>query len=208
MNPVTFRLLCVTDRSLLAEGSLDDWLAILCWNGLRGVSLREKDLDPEALARLATACRPIFDRHHIQWTVNGSPAAARRAESTGVHLTAAQDVAAVRTELGPAALIGQSVHSLAEGLAAAAAGADYLVFGPVFATPSKAAFGPPAGVDRLRELASAVPLPVYAIGGMTPDRAEACRAAGAHGVAAVSSLMRSEAPDETLARYEYALGRL
>lgn len=208
MNPVTFRLLCVTDRTQLAEGTLDDWLAILCWNGLRGVSLREKDLDGEELLRLATTCRPVFDRHHIQWTVNGSLDVARRAESTGVHLTSAQDVAATRAALGAGALIGRSVHSAAEGVGAATAGADYLVFGPVYATPSKAAFGPPAGLDGLREVIAAVPVPVFAIGGVTPDRAEECRAAGAFGVAAVSTLMRSEAPDETLARYEYALGRL
>ena len=208
MNPVNFHLLCVTDRTQLAEGLLDDWLAILCWNGLRGVSLREKDLDPEALLKLAVICRPIFNRHHIQWTVNGSVDVAHRAESTGVHLTSTQDVAAARAVLGASALIGRSVHSTDEGIAAVRAGADYLVFGPVYVTPSKVAFGPPAGVLRLRELADAVSAPVFAIGGMTPERAEECRTAGAHGVAVVSTLMQSEAPDETLARYEHALGKL
>lgn len=208
MNQVNFRLLCVTDRTQLAAGTLDDWLAVLCWNGLRGVSLREKDLDPEALYRLAVTCRPIFDRHHIQWTVNGAVDVARRAESTGIHLTSAQDVAATRNAVGAGALLGRSVHSVAEGLAAAAAGADYLVLGPVYPTPSKAAFGPPVGLAALRELASTTPVPVFAVGGITPDRAEACRQEGAWGVAVVSTLMRTEVPDETLARYEHALGKL
>jgi thiamine-phosphate pyrophosphorylase len=208
MNHVNFRLLCVTDRTQVAEGPLDDWLAILCWNGLRGVSLREKDLDPGALLQLATTCRPIFDRHHIQWTINGSLDIARRAESTGVHLTSTQDVAAVRHDAGPAVLVGRSVHAVAEGLAAAAAGADYLVFGPVYATPAKAGYGNPSGLDPLRALAAASPVPVFAIGGITPDRAEECRKAGAHGVAVMSGLMRTEVPDETLARYEHALGSL
>src|SRR5258706_14832744 len=134
MNHVTFRLLCVTDRTQIAEVSLDDWLAILCWNGLRGVSFREKDLDPEALYRLAVTCRPIFDRHHIQWTINGSLDLARRAESTGVHLTAAQDVAAVRRDAGSAILIGRSVHDVAGRVAAATARGGYLGFGPGCAT--------------------------------------------------------------------------
>jgi len=208
MNPVNFRLLCVTDRAQLAAGTLDDWLAVLCWNGLRGVSIREKDLAPDDLYRLAVTCRPIFDRHHIQWTVNGDVDVARRADSTGIHLTSTQDVAATRNTLGPGVLLGRSVHTVPEGLAAAAAGADYLVFGPVFPTPSKAAFGAPAGLGPLRDLAAAVTVPVFAVGGITPDRAEACRTAGAWGVAVVSALMRTEVPDETLARFEHALGKL
>src|SRR5258708_2341572 len=135
--PVKFRLYGVTDRSLVATGGLDDWLAILCWHGLRGVQLREKDLDEETLYKLAMTCRPLFDRHHIQWFVNGSLAVAKRAESTGVHLTAAQDPAEARAVLGPHAVIGKSVHGLEDAVAAAKAGADFLVFGPIADTPSK-----------------------------------------------------------------------
>ena len=208
MREVKFRLYGVTDRKLLADAELDDWLAILCWHGLRGVMIREKDLDEEALYHLAVKCRPVFDRHHIPWFVNGSSAVARRAESTGVHLTATQDVAQARAVLGEDALIGKSVHSLNEAVEAERLGVDLLVFGPVYETPAKAAYGSPLGLSQLRSVCQAVRIPVFAIGGISPERALECRQAGAHGVAAVSSLMQAGEPEEVLAKYEHALEHL
>ena len=206
---VAFRLLGITDRRLVAPGhGLDDWLAILCWHGLRGVQLREKDLDDEALTRLAMQCRPIFERHHLQWFVNGSAAVAARVEATGVHLPASGDPAAARAQLRAGALVGQSVHSLDAARAAAAAGADFLVLGPIFTPGSKPAVGPPLGLEGVRMVCRAVAVPVFTVGGMTPERAEACRAAGACGAAAVSALMATDEPEETLAKFEHALEHL
>jgi len=82
-------------------------------------------------------------------------------------------------------LIGVSCHSLEAVRAAASGGADYLFFGPVFATPSKAAFGAPQGLARLAEVCRAVSIPVLAIGGITLENAADCVAAGASGIAAV-----------------------
>jgi thiamine-phosphate pyrophosphorylase len=81
--------------------------------------------------------------------------------------------------------IGVSYHSLDSAHAAERGGADYIFFGPVFATPSKAAFGPPQGIDRLREVCAAVEIPVLAIGGITAENARACISAGAAGIAAI-----------------------
>ena len=82
-------------------------------------------------------------------------------------------------------LIGVSCHSLESARAAGRGGADYIFFGPVFATPSKAAFGAPQGIERLREICAAVEIPVLAIGGVNLENARACLAAGAAGVAAI-----------------------
>jgi thiamine-phosphate pyrophosphorylase len=82
-------------------------------------------------------------------------------------------------------LIGVSCHSLEAVRAAASGGADYLFFGPVFASPSKAAFGAPQGLERLAEVCGAVFIPVLAIGGITLSNAEDCFAAGASGIAAI-----------------------
>lgn len=208
MRVPAFRLYGVTGADLLAAGTaLDDWLAVLCWHGLRGVQLRARDLDEDALYRLAVLCRPIFDRHHLEWLVNGSVAVALRADATGVHLRDGQDVGAARAALGPDRLIGQSVHSGDGAVAAARAGADFVVLGPVFSTPSKPGAAA-LGVDALRVVCATCPVPVYAIGGMTPERAEACVAAGARGAAVLSGLMHTPAADETLAKYEHALGGL
>jgi len=90
-------------------------------------------------------------------------------------------------------LIGVSCHSLQAARAAASGGADYLFFGPVFATPSKAAFGVPQGLERLAEICRAVPVPVLAIGGITLENAPDCLAAGASGIAAIR--LFQDAPD-------------
>ncbi len=82
-------------------------------------------------------------------------------------------------------LIGVSCHSLQEAKSAAACGANYLFFGPVFTTPSKTAFGEPQGLRRLAELCGAVSIPVLAIGGVTLENSSACFAAGASGIAAI-----------------------
>ena len=82
-------------------------------------------------------------------------------------------------------LIGVSCHSLHVARSAASGGADYLFFGPIFATPSKAAYGPPQGLERLAEVCRAVSIPVLAIGGITVENAAACLRAGASGIAGI-----------------------
>jgi thiamine-phosphate pyrophosphorylase len=81
--------------------------------------------------------------------------------------------------------IGVSCHSLESARAAERGGADYIFFGPVFATPSKAVFGAPQGIERLREVCESVEIPVLAIGGLNLENARACMTAGAAGIAAI-----------------------
>ncbi len=199
---VGFVLYAVTDRKLLGEEALEDRIEALCRKGLRGIMIREKDLDEEALYALTVRCRPVFEKYGADWFINGSVAVARRSGATGVHLTDGQEVPAARGVLGENALIGKSVHGLPEAVAAAEAGADLLTFGPVYATLSKARYGPPHGLARLREVCAAVRVPVFAIGGVTPERVCECREAGACGVAAISAFMAREGAEEAVARYE------
>jgi thiamine-phosphate pyrophosphorylase len=122
----------------------------------------------------------------------------------GVHLgqTSFPSTTARRV-LGPGRLIGASTHSPAE--IAAATGADFIVFGPVYATPSKVAYGEPQGLARLREAVAQSPVPVLAIGGITAERITEVMATGASGVALISAL--SAAPDPARATREL-LGHL
>ncbi len=92
-------------------------------------------------------------------------------------------------------LIGVSCHSLEAAQEAERGGANYLFFGPVFATPAKAAYGAPQGLDRLAEVRRAVALPVLAIGGITLENAASCFSAGASGIAAIR--LFQDAPDMT-----------
>ncbi len=90
-------------------------------------------------------------------------------------------------------LVGASCHSVEGARSAAGHAVDYIFFGPVFATPSKAAFGPPQGLAKLAEVCRAVPIPVLAIGGITKENAAACFDAGAIGIAAIR--LFQETPD-------------
>ncbi|HZI47054.1 MAG TPA: thiamine phosphate synthase, partial [Pyrinomonadaceae bacterium] len=90
-------------------------------------------------------------------------------------------------------LIGASTHSLAEARTASAAGADFVVFGPVFETESKRVYGPPQGLDKLREVTRELgEFPVLAIGGITLENVGECFEAGASGVAAIRLLNDAE----------------
>jgi thiamine-phosphate pyrophosphorylase len=91
-------------------------------------------------------------------------------------------------------LIGVSCHSPEAAKSAAAGGADYIFFGPVFATPSKAAYGVPQGLERLAEVCSSVNIPVLAIGGISLANAASCFSAGASGIAAIRFFQDSADP--------------
>lgn len=157
--------------------------------GLRAVALGATALqlrDPDATARrLEREAARLVAAAPVPVLVNGRADLALAAGAAGVHLPE-RDLApaAARRLLGPDALIGRSVHSLEEALAAEAGGADYVVFGPVFASASHPG-GEPAGLDALAGVAAAVGIPVLAIGGVDDERAAACRAAGAAGYAAI-----------------------
>lgn len=133
-----------------------------------------------AEARAASARVLINDRLDIGLATNAG----------GVHLgeesLPLEQVAEWRRSAGrPDFLIGVSCHSLESARAAERGGADYIFFGPVFATPSKAAYGAPQGIERLCEVCAAVKTPVLAIGGVTYENIGACLEAGAAGVAAI-----------------------
>ncbi len=192
---------------MVSGGKLRELLEALCIRGLRAVQLREKDLSEADLAALALSLRPVFERNGTRWLVNGPAAVAARCSATGVHLAADQDAEAARAVVGEGALVGKSVHDAAGARSAEAAGADLVLFGPVFDTPAKRRFGPPQGIERLREVCESIRVPVFAIGGVTPARVPECRAAGARGVAVMSALMEARGREaEVLDGYGRVLG--
>jgi thiamine-phosphate diphosphorylase len=116
---------------------------------------------------------------------SGRPDVALAGGAAGVNLPEADiAVAAARTLLGPEWLLGRSVHSLAAAARAAADGADFVIFGPIYATPSHPG-SEGFGLEALANVVKALAIPVLAIGGVDRERAEACLAAGAGGYAAV-----------------------
>jgi thiamine-phosphate pyrophosphorylase len=118
--------------------------------------------------------------------VNDRLDVALAAKAHGVHLgTRSMPVELVRSLEPQEFVVGVSCHSLEESLTAQAAGADYILLGPIFATPSKLAYGPPLGLAKLRELTLQVTIPVFALGGISRDRAAICLQNGAAGIAGI-----------------------
>jgi thiamine-phosphate pyrophosphorylase len=116
--------------------------------------------------------------------------------ATGVHLGQTDfPVAEARRVLGPTALIGATATTPEQARQVELDGADYIGFGPVFATDSKANPALVKGVEGLRRACEAVALPVIAIAGLTPERVQPAMEAGAHGVAVMSAVTLADDPE-------------
>jgi thiamine-phosphate pyrophosphorylase len=152
--------------------------------------IREKLLSGRVLFELVVRAAELTRGSKTRLLVNDRSDIARAAGADGVHLTRQSlPVEVVRKTCGAEFLIGVSTHSLDEARAARAAGADFVVFGPVFETESKRVYGPAQGLDKLAEIVRQLgEFPVVAIGGVTLENVGECFDAGARGVAAIRML--------------------
>lgn len=211
-------ILCyVTDRRTLAsipqENPIESLLATIeaaAAAGVNWIQIREKDLsgrDSAALTREAlrrVSSRSSFAQGATRILVNDRLDVALAEQAGGVHLgeNSLPVEEAKRLVLDSEAarllpedfLLGVSCHSLEAAKSAASAGADYIFFGAVFATPSKAAYGAPQGLERLAAVCGSVTIPVLAIGGITLENVASCFAAGASGIAAIRLFQDSADP--------------
>ena len=151
------------------------------------IQLREKSLTARALYELTLRAADLTRGSQTRLLVNDRADIAHAAGADGVHLTTQSlEPRIVRQTFGEDFLIGVSAHTLAEAQTARDGGADFAVFGPIFDTPSKRAYGPPLGLDRLRRAAHTLaPFPLLALGGITRQNAHDCIHAGASGIAAI-----------------------
>nr|WP_177223233.1 thiamine phosphate synthase [Moorella thermoacetica] len=195
-------LYVISNRRLVGSRSLVDLAAGMA--GADYFQLREKDLPAGELYNLAREIKRVLPSP-VRLIINDRLDVAMAAGADGVHLGEASlptDVA--RRLLGPGKILGVSVHSVAAARQAAAAGADYLLFGHIFPTASKESL-PPRGLVSLREVAASVGIPIFALGGITVDRVASCLAAGAGGVAVMSGVMAAADPAGAVAAYRKAL---
>jgi thiamine-phosphate pyrophosphorylase len=191
----------VTDRKLASEEFLFRLLRDAIAAGVDRVQVREKDLGGSPLLALVRRVLAAAEGSRTTVFVNDRVDVALAAPAQGAHLGRSglpPDV--VRKMAGEDFVIGASAHSLDEALEAQERGADYLFVGPVFPTPSKEAFGEPLGVPRLESIVRHVKIPVYAIGGITPERLEALRLLPLTGVAMISAFVRARSVEELVRR--------
>lgn len=185
-------LYLVTDRLIAQRGAptLLDAVEKALEGGVRFVQLREKDLPGNELLRLARSLRELTAAFGARLMVNDRVDVAILSDADGVHLGQNSiSPTDARILLGEEKLIGVSTHSYEEALYAHGEGADFITLGPVFHTPSKAAWGDPVGVGLLQRVAGALSIPVYAIGGITVEKLDSVLASGAAGAAVISAVL-------------------
>lgn len=188
-------LLIVTDRHGAAR-PLRETVAAILRGGGRWFWFRERDMPPGPRRALAREVLGIVRDAGGRLTVGADLELAVAIGADGVHLpggTRPDAVVRARRLLRAADTVGVSAHGFREAEAAADAGADYVTLSPIFATASKPGYGPALGVEALRA-ARGLAAPVVALGGVTPDNADACLRAGAAGVAVMGSPMRAADP--------------
>jgi thiamine-phosphate pyrophosphorylase len=167
---------------LITDCWREDWEKA-CKAGIGAIQLRNKESSAQELWAIAKRLREITRKWGVKLLINERSDIALAVGADGVHFPE-------KCQLIRAGLTGKSVHSIESALQAEAEGADYLLFGPVFETALK----PIAqGVEKLKQLVSAVKIPVYAVGGIGPEKIPALQEAGAAGAAAISYF--SKAPD-------------
>ncbi len=166
------------------------------------VQLREKDLSGRQSLELALELRVVTRHFGAQLFVNDRVDVALASGADGVHLGAGSLCVQDVRQIAPSLRIGVSTHSRADIEMAAAGGASFAVFGPVFETPSKRALGRPQGLESLAsaaQTADGLGLPLVALGGVVPQNGAACLAAGAVGLACIRAVLSDPDPGAIVA---------
>ena len=194
-------LYAVTDHRWLKEGQ-----SLLCVcedvlsNGATFLQIREKDLDADAFEAEAAKLKELCARYKVPYVVNDSVEIALAIDADGVHV-GQSDIKGrdIRSIIGPDKILGISAGTVDEAIAAETAGADYIGVGAVFVTSTKKN-ARNLTVEKLREISSAVSIPVVAIGGINENNLMELSGSGVGGVAVVSAIFAAQNPGKATSR--------
>ena len=203
-----FDLYLVTDRNQTGGRDLLWVLERALEGGVRAVQIREKDLGGRELFVLAEKTKRLCERYQANLFVNDRVDVALGVDAEGVHLGGdSMPVRAARELLGAEKLIGVSTHSINEASEAEREKADFILFGPVYFTASKAAYGEPQGLGRLKKVVEKISLPVYAIGGVKVGNIAEVKETGVRGIALISAVLSASDPRAATQRILETLAR-
>ena len=203
---INFRLYVVTDRHEAAGRALEEIVAAAAQGGAGAIQLREKDLSARDLYALGARLQAALAPYGVPLLINDRLDVALALDAAGVHLAGhSLPTAVARRVLRAGKLLGVSTHSVEEACRAAEDGADFIVFGPVFTTPSKVAYGPPQGLQQLSTVVRAVHIPVIAIGGIDHTNLPQVVQAGAYGVAMIRAVLAAPDPQKATQQLQAAL---
>lgn len=194
------KVICVTALSL-APDSPEERLEKICGGGIDRLILREKTLSENEYTELARRAAAVCERNNVPFSPHSFIGAARAIGSKCIHLSYG---AFVNGEGKGFETVGVSVHSAEEAVICERMGASYITAGHIFATDCKKGLAP-RGTAFLRSICESVRIPVYAIGGITPENAAECICAGASGVCIMSALMKVECPEEYVSQLKKAM---
>lgn len=191
---IDFRLYLITDRKLVARHpSLVTAVEEALKGGVKAVQLREKELGARELLDMAYKMRYLTKRYNARLFINDRVDVAMAVGADGVHLgQESMPPSAAKKASKNGLIVGVSAHSPDEAKAAMNEGADFITFGPVYPTPSKMRYGEPIGITALKDICPAINIPVFAIGGITPERLREVKDCGCYGAAVISAILSSD----------------
>ena len=197
-NPwMDFNLYLITDRQQTSGRDLLQVVERALRGGVRAVQVREKDLTSRELYESTYELRKLTARYDAKLFVNDRVDIALAVEADGVHLgNNGIPIYRARKILGEKKLIGVSCHNQISAITAQEKGADFITFGPVYYTQSKAVYGKPVGLERLEEVANLLQIPIFALGGVNSANAREVLDHGAFGIAMVSAILKADDPQE------------
>ena len=194
---IDFNFYLITDRLQTRDRDLLQVVEQALKGGVRAVQVREKDLSSRELYELAYELRKLTARYDARLLINDRADIALAVDADGVHLgEKSLPIHRARKVLGERMLIGVSCHNQISAITAQEKGADFITYGPVYYTPSKAVYGKPVGLERLQEVVELIQIPIFALGGINAGNAHEVIAGGASGIAAVSAILKADNPRE------------
>jgi thiamine-phosphate pyrophosphorylase len=189
---IDFNLYLITDRTQ-TKLPLPEAVRLALKGGVRAIQLRERDLPVRKLLALAQEIRTLTREFNAKLFINDRVDIAVAVDADGVHLGhQSMPPEAVRKIVGKKMLIGVSTHNLEEAQSAETGGADFITYGPIYLTPSKAGLGAPVGPESINNIINSIDIPVFVLGGIKSGNIDDVLGFGAYGISMISEIFASD----------------